>query len=70
MQMSCFACLSLRTIFLHGISRSSHRRCSIKILFFKILKNSQENVCAEDSFLNNLVLEHLRTAAFVSVRKK
>ena len=31
-------------------SKSSHQRCSIKKLFLKALKYSQENICVEVSF--------------------
>ena len=33
------------------LSRSKHRRRSVKNAFLKILQNSQENACARDSFL-------------------
>ena len=33
------------------VVRSSHRRCSMKKMFLKISKNSQENNCARVSFL-------------------
>ena len=33
------------------VVRSSHQRCSMKKMFLKISKNSQENNCASVSFL-------------------
>ena len=36
------------------INRSSHRRCSIKKLFLKILQYSQDNTCVAFSFLTKL----------------
>ena len=33
------------------LSRSSHRKCSIKNVFLEISQNSQENTCARISFL-------------------
>ena len=36
------------------VSRSSHRRCSIKKELLKILQNSQGNTCAKVSFLTKL----------------
>ena len=36
------------------INRSSHRRCSIKKLFLKILQYSQDNTCVVFSFLTKL----------------
>ena len=38
-------------------NRSSHRRCSIKKVLFKILQNSQENTSTRDSFLIKLQAE-------------
>ena len=38
--------------------RSSHRRCSIKKVFFKISQNSQENICAKVSFILKRRLWH------------
>ena len=38
--------------------RSSHRRCSIKKVFFKISQNSQENICAKVSFILKKRLWH------------
>ena len=35
---------------MHGISGSSHRRCSVKKVLLKISKISQENTCAGVSF--------------------
>ena len=34
--------------------RSSHRRCSVKKVFLEMSQNSQENICARDSFLIKL----------------
>ena len=36
------------------VTRSSHRRCSIKRVFLKISQNSHENTCARVSFLIKL----------------
>ena len=36
------------------IFRSSHHRCSVKKVLLKILRNSQENICARVSFLIKL----------------
>ena len=35
-------------------TRSSHRRCSIKKVFLKILPNLQENTCGTGVFLSSL----------------
>ena len=43
---------SWRIIFLN--SRSSHWRCSVKIVLLKISQNSQKNTCARISFLIRL----------------
>ena len=40
-----------RTNLMNELCRSSHRRCSVKRMFLKILQNSQENTCARVSFL-------------------
>ena len=43
----------LSTLLLMAL-RSSHQRCSIKMVFLKITPNSQENTCARVSFLIKL----------------
>ena len=42
-----------KSIYLLGFFRyrSSHRRCSVKKLFLEISQNSQEKICARESFL-------------------
>ena len=40
--------------------RSSHRRCSIKQVFLKVLQNSQENTCVGVSFLIKLQFSGLQ----------
>ena len=41
-------------IYLLWISKSSYRRCSIKKVFLKILRNSRESTCVRVSFLTKL----------------
>ena len=44
----------------HKMTRSSHRRCSIKKVFLKISQNSQKNACAGFSFLIKLQIWELQ----------
>ena len=45
-----------RYFFILRCAEAVTRRCSVKNLFLKILKNSQENTCARVSFLIKLQL--------------
>ena len=38
----------------HGVTEAVARRCFIRKLFLKISQNSQENICARDSFFNKV----------------
>ena len=46
--------IKLYTPIEHPITRSSHRKCSVKKVFLEILQNSQENICGRVSFLIKL----------------
>ena len=37
-----------------ALDKSSHRKCSVKMILLEILQNSQENPCARVSFLKKL----------------
>ena len=50
--------------------RSSHRRCSLKKVFLKISRNSQENTCARVSFLIKLHTFGLRLKACKFIKKE
>ena len=50
--------------------RSSHRRCSLKKVFLKTSRNSQENTCARVSFLIKLHTFCLRLKACKFIKKE
>ena len=51
---------TFRDMYVHVIVRSSHWRCSVKKMFFKISQNSQENTRTRVSFLIRLQVLGLR----------
>ena len=50
------------------LSRSRHRRCSVKKVFLEIVQNSQENTCVGVSFLIKLQASGLRPATLLKKR--
>ena len=46
------------------LERSSHQKCSVKKMFFKISQNSQESTCSRVSFLATLLKKGLWHSCF------
>ena len=49
------------------MARNSHRRCFVKNLFLEISQNSQENICARDSFLIKLQANFVKKESLAQI---
>ena len=56
----------LKKVNLHGKSRTSHQKISIKKLFLKISQNLQENTCTRVSFLMKFIKAETLAQVFSS----